>query len=256
MQTLHAGPKPIKWIGTRSYDGRFCAANHLVLPIHIRRNALGHGIPARDLFVSPGHAIFYAGALIPASRLVNGTSITQLAAVNSVTYFHIELNSHEILFAENCPAESFLDQDFRAQFHNAAAFHRLYPAAAPALACLPRVESGFGLQSIQRRLGFAQTPASGPLRGFIDQAGPQTVSGWAQTIASPESPVCLDILCAGRRIARVLANRYRADLKKAGIGTGHHGFELSLPAGASLPITVRCAATHAVLPCTEAALAA
>jgi O-antigen biosynthesis protein len=51
--------------------------------------------------------------------------------------------------------------------------------------------------------------------------------------------VCLDVYVGGRLIAQTLANRYRADLERAGLGTGRHGFELALSAGlAFAPETV------------------
>jgi hypothetical protein len=40
--------------------------------------------------------------------------------------------------------------------------------------------------------------------------------------------VCLDIYVAGRPVGQVLANRYREDLRAAGLGNGHHGFEFAL----------------------------
>ena len=53
----------------------------------------------------------------------------------------------------------------------------------------------------------------------------------AQNADHPEPPVCLDIYAGGRLIAQVLANRYREDLDRAGIGSGHHSFEFMAPAG-------------------------
>jgi hypothetical protein len=43
-----------------------------------------------------------------------------------VTYVHVELETHAVLLAENCPAESFLDENCRNQFQNAAEFHELW----------------------------------------------------------------------------------------------------------------------------------
>lgn len=98
--------------------------------------------------------------------------------------------------------------------------------------------------------------AAGGLRGFVDTAGPDRVSGWAQCEAATEAPVALDILAEGALVARVLANLYRADLRRAGLGSGCHGFELILPAGVKGPISIRRALDGALLPFTKAALAA
>ena len=43
--------------------------------------------------------------------------------------------------------------------------------------------------------------------------------------------MCLDIYAGGRLIGQTLANRYREDLRQAGLGSGRHGFEFSPPAG-------------------------
>jgi hypothetical protein len=255
VKTLHAGLQKVKWIGARSYAAPF--ANHeKVLPIRIKSGALDDNIPARDLYVSPGHAICIDGALIHAARLVNGVSITQATQIDSITYYHIELENHEIIFAENAPAESFMGEYFRAQFHNAASYRALYPQGqAPEHMCLPRLDTGFQLAAIQRRLGLragiTTPPATGPLRGYIDQVGPKICTGWAQDSAAPETPVCLDIYAQNTRIGRVLANLYRADVRAAGFGTGHHGFEFLRPTSTTGPIEIRRSTDGASLPYAE-----
>jgi hypothetical protein len=260
VETLHAGLKKIKWIGTRTYDGRFIAGNKIALPICIRASAIGTNIPARDLWVSPGHAICIGGVLIHASRLVNGVSIFQAEQVDSVSYYHIELEDHEIIFAENCPAETFMGEHFRGLFQNGPEFERLYPgSAAPETRCLPRLDHGFQLEAVRRHLakraGIQAFGTQGALRGYVDRAGPEICSGWAQDCANPENPVCLDIVADGRRIGRVLANRYRADVGAAGYGSGCHGFEFPLPAGFDGRIAVMRSQDHSPLIWTETAMA-
>ena len=54
-----------------------------------------------------------------AAALVNGTSITREEDVpESFRYYHIELATHELLLAEGCPAESFVDNIDCMNFHN------------------------------------------------------------------------------------------------------------------------------------------
>jgi hypothetical protein len=258
--TKHDGVQSIKWIGQRSYDGRFIAGKHLMLPVCIKAGALASGIPARDLWVSPGHGIDVEGVLVPAWRLINGVSIVQPGHVSIVEYYHIELTSHNIIFAEGCAAESYHDDGQRMQFHNAASFAKLYPTA-PASAGLVRTECGFVLQTIQRRLarraGIApQRIPTGPLRGYVDVAGPDIVAGWAQDENAPEDPVCLVIFRNGKRIKRVLANQFRADLRSAGLGSGCHAFEVKIPPGPAGYIELRRATDGWVLSRTEAAMSA
>ena len=57
------------------------------------------------------------------------------------------------------------------------------------------------------------------------------MEGWAQNVDLPGMPVCLDILAGGTFVGQVLANRYREDLKQAGLGSGWHSFAFRLPSG-------------------------
>lgn len=247
VMTLHGGVKPIKWIGRRSYEGRFIAGNPLMLPVCIKADALAPNVPQRDLHVSPGHALYVDGVLVPAWRLVNGVSITQATAVATVRYLHLELDAHDVIFAEGATTETFLDEDTRAQFANAAEFAQLYPhGLASGPACAPRLDDGFVLHAIQKRIAaraFVTNPcrAPGAMRGYLEVAGPDRLAGWAQDEANPEAPVCLDVTRDGRRIMRLLANRYRADVRAAGLGSGCHGFDLTLPSGFGVIEVVRSA---------------
>lgn len=245
VQTAAHGMQPIRWIGRRAYDGRFIADNHLALPVKIRRHALGLNVPARDLFVSPGHAICEAGVLVHAWRLINNVSITQAKSVEQVEYFHIELDRHAVIFAENTPVESFLDIDCRAQFHATLGT----PAAEKAKPCLPLIEEGYHLARLKSRIdaraGLTASSAPGPMRGNFDHAG-ILLCGWAQDEAAPEQPVEMELLCAGQIIGRFLANKYRPDLRAAGLGSGCHAFEIPAPTTRGV-LTIRRAADGAVL---------
>ncbi|HWB49091.1 MAG TPA: Hint domain-containing protein [Stellaceae bacterium] len=239
----HAGcPRPIRWLGRRSYEGRFVAGNPAVLPIVVAAGALADGIPARDLWVSPEHALFVDGLLVPARHLVNDLTIIQTESVETVEYFHIELAVHDVIFAEGAAAESFIDDGSRMMFNNAPEFYALYPEAfpQPPAYCAPRVEDGLPLETIRDRLlRRARRSCNGdavrsePLRGYVDLVDHNRIKGWAFDPAEPEAAVTVAVLANGLVIARLVADRYREDLEQAGIGDGYHGFDWNIPGGLS-----------------------
>jgi O-antigen biosynthesis protein len=238
--TLCSEPRPIKWIGRRSYRRPFMGRN--VAPILIKTGALSENVPLRDLYVSPDHAMYLDEVLIAAEHLVNGVSIVRCHDVDSVQYFHIELERHDVIFAEGAAAETFVDCDNRLMFHNAAEFDALYPAdGAPGWAfCAPRIEAGPRLerirQAIAARAGVHEPEdanACGPLDGSLDDASHTLINGWAFDPSQPGVPVWLEVLVDDGVVGRVLANLHRPDLEHDRIGTGHHGFALWLQHGLS-----------------------
>ena len=145
--------EPIRWIGRRHYRGRTLAGRSHLLPICIRAGALGNGLPRRDLFISPLHALYLDDLLVPAHHLANGTTIVQVPERQSVEYIHIELDQHSLIYAEGALAETFLDDDSRGMFNNASDYHSRYPEGRPAAFwCAPRVENGSGLEAVRQRL--------------------------------------------------------------------------------------------------------
>lgn len=238
VMTMLGRFRPIKWIGRRSYAGRFVQGNRDILPVCVKAGSLGDRLPWRDLWISPHHAMYLNGVLIEARDLVNGLSIVQAEHVDKVDYFHIELFSHDVLIAEGAFSESYVDDDNRNMFHNADEYFDVYGATIPGPAeyCVPRLRDGYEVEAarrvIDRRAGLESDEiAVGKLRGYVDETSRQRVTGWAQYVDHPEVPVCLDIRIGGRLLGRTLANRYREDLRQAGLGSGHHGFEFPLPKG-------------------------
>ena len=238
VMTMSGAARPIKWIGRRSYCGRFVMGRTDILPVCIKAGALDDHVPKRDLWISPNHAMFLDGMLIEAKDIVNGISIVQAESVDQVEYIHIELDSHDVIIAEGALSESFVDDDSRLLFHNTHEYRTLYQDAAvgPAQYCVPRVEDGYEVEAVRQRLelraGLAandEVPPVGNLRGFVDRITADSVTGWAQNLDHPEAPVCLDILVGGGLVGQVLANRYREDLERAGIGSGCHSFEFTMP---------------------------
>ena len=238
VMTMSGALRPIKWIGRRSYSGRFAMGQKNILPVCIKAGALDDHVPRRDLWISPHHAMYIDGVLIEAKDLVNGASIVQAERADKVDYFHIELDTHDVIIAEGALAESFVDDDSRGIFHNAHDYPALYPEAVTGTAqyCAPRLEHGYEVEAIRQRIalraGLVLTDKRiGPLRGQVNRVSDNRIAGWAQNIDHPEAPVCLDIYAGGELIGQVLANRYREDLERENLGSGRHGFEFTPPAG-------------------------
>jgi hypothetical protein len=87
----------------------------------------------------------------------------------------------------------------------------------------------------------------GAFEGWHDRADEQAIAGWAFDASAPERVVAVDIYDGERRIARVDAGSFRADLLAAHKGDGRHAFELPLPEflrdGNAHSIAVRVAGT-------------
>lgn len=94
----------------------------------------------RDLYLTPAHALFVDGVLVPVGSLVNGTSIIVDDADDHDTleYFHIGLERHDVIQAENTPCETLL--------------------AAEQQSCAPLVEFNGGRSQLKSRIRSALAP--------------------------------------------------------------------------------------------------
>jgi fibronectin-binding autotransporter adhesin len=117
----------VSWLGRQTVSTRF--GNPLrVLPIRVRSGALGENVPCRDLLISPDHALLVDGVLIQAGALVNGISIVRERNVQErLAYYHVEVDDHSLILADNAPAETFIDNIDRLAFDNWAEHDALYP---------------------------------------------------------------------------------------------------------------------------------
>ncbi len=155
---------PIRWIGRNLFKKagtRPWPEN--VQPILVSRFAIDDKTPHADLYLSPGHALYIDGVLIPVKHLINGTSITPAMpeGMDAVEYFQIELETHEVIFAEGTPVESFLVKaGNRENFTNFVEYERLY-GTEPALSMTPYapvVAYGGGRAELKALLRLAVSP--------------------------------------------------------------------------------------------------
>ncbi len=118
IQTKDNGAQEILWTGQKRMSGaRLYAMPHL-RPIRFRAGAFGLGRPDGDLLVSPQHRMLLRGAaaqalfhttevLVAAEDLINDATITVDQTLREVTYVHLLLDRHNIVFANGLETESF-----------------------------------------------------------------------------------------------------------------------------------------------------
>lgn len=162
--------QPVLFLGRRriALAGHPAAAE--LAPIRIAAGALAENTPRRDLLVSPDHCLFLEGRLVPARLLVNGRNITVETGLSEVTYFHIELASHDVVLAEGAPAESWLDTGNRAWFENApvarlAVSDHLEAHGSgfdAARACAPLLLGGAALAALRDAIALRAAHAAAP----------------------------------------------------------------------------------------------
>lgn len=118
VQTKDNGAQDILWIGSRRMTGaRLYAMPHL-RPVRLKAAALGLDRPDEDLLVSPEHRLVVQGekamalfntpeVLVAAKDLINGSTIAVDVNVRAVTYVHLLLPDHQVLWANGVETESF-----------------------------------------------------------------------------------------------------------------------------------------------------
>ncbi|MEP4248817.1 Hint domain-containing protein [Tateyamaria sp.] len=117
VKTFDGEMTEIKWIGVRDISESELRDHPKLLPIRITSGALGNGFPNADLVVSPQHRLMANSkiskrmfgqdqVLVAANKLTTLPGIFVDTSVKTVQYFHILLETHEILCANGAPAES------------------------------------------------------------------------------------------------------------------------------------------------------
>jgi hypothetical protein len=156
--TASGEAKPIKFVGHRRRErtGPWNGDG----PVKISRFAIDGKAPHSDLYVSPAHAIYIDGILIRASDLVNGVTIVADAKPEalSLTYLHIELDTHEAILAEGLAVESFQRDNLHA-FDNADEYVRLYgPPGEPLAPFAPILRYHSSRQELASHMRSALAP--------------------------------------------------------------------------------------------------
>lgn len=118
VSTKDNGAQDVLWIGSRRMTGARLFAMPTLRPIRIRAGALGIDRPDQELLVSPEHRMLIRGAaanalfntpevLVAARDLINGSSVAVDTALRQVTYVHLLLPQHQVLWANGVESESF-----------------------------------------------------------------------------------------------------------------------------------------------------
>jgi Hint domain len=159
--TASGQTKPIKFIGrTKVSRERTGPCKTGEGPVKISRFAIDGKAPHSDLYVSPWHAIYIDSILVPVKYLVNGVTIVADAKPEalSLTYYHIELDTHEAILAEGLAVESFRRGNLHA-FDNADEYVRLYGSPGEPLAPFaPIVSYNSSCQELASHIRSALAP--------------------------------------------------------------------------------------------------
>lgn len=118
VQTRDNGAQVVQWIGARRMSGARLFVMPALRPVRIRAGALGIDRPERELLVSPEHRMLVRGAaagalfnesevLVAARDLINGHTIDVDTTVREVTYVHLLLEQHQVIWANGVETESF-----------------------------------------------------------------------------------------------------------------------------------------------------
>ncbi len=264
---LGGGFAPVVWLGRREVDCTALRHPAEGWPLLVRAHAFGPGAPHRDLFLSPDHAVFAEGVLVPVRYLENGTTILR-APRAEVTYFHVELPRHAVLLAEGLACESYLDTGNRGDFAPGGPV-RGVGGRAVALdvwatqACAPLAVEGPVVARIRARLAgraaaLGHLPARDPelavWAGGQAHAGRRDGDAWHVTLPAPNAaarlvsrgfvPAVLDATvddrrCLGVAVRRLVADGHEVPLDHPGLRGGWHDPEPGLrwtSGAAALPV--------------------
>ncbi len=116
--TRDDGAQEVLWVGHTRLTGARLHVQPGLRPIRIRAAALGGDLPEGELVVSPQHRVLVRGAaaqalfntgevLVAAVDLINDSTITRVHSLRGLTYYHLLLARHQVVWANGVPSESF-----------------------------------------------------------------------------------------------------------------------------------------------------
>ncbi len=116
--TKDNGAQEVLWAGARRMSGARLYTMPELRPIRIRAGAFGIERPDDEFLVSPEHRMLVTGrvaqarfntpeVLVRARDLVNGSSVVQDLRLREVTYVHLLLPAHQVIWANGVETESF-----------------------------------------------------------------------------------------------------------------------------------------------------
>jgi len=132
VATADGGIATIRWIGSQIIESDQLLRSPSLRPVRLPKNALGPGLPDRDLLVSPLHRIRLDGwraqvligqeaVLVHTGHLPQSRRLGGEECIGGVRYFHILCDDHQVILAEGLPAETlFLGDVAEASFGKAA----------------------------------------------------------------------------------------------------------------------------------------
>lgn len=214
-----SGPAEVGWIGRRRVRLAGTAGRRRAQPVRIQAGAFGAGLPARDLLLSPEHAVYAAGVLIPVRALCGCRGIAADPDIQDITYYHVALAQHGVLFAEGLPCETWLDTGARGLFENTPA-----GGAAPRVACAPRVEGGPVLDRVRAALGGAGTQDVALHRTGLHVVAIAPGTG-AVRLSSPAGRVPGDARVLGAAVSALTLDGRAVGLDDGRLASGFHPAE-------------------------------
>lgn len=140
LVTEQGSLEPIRWIGRRSLGPRELMVQPQHKPILIPQRVMGNYAP---LLVSPLHGMKFGDHFVRAKHLAEAPGPVRIAkGKRQVTYIHLLLGSHQVIYANGAAAESLYPGEYARNMYTAQA-QREIAQAVPGIDRMP-VETAYG----------------------------------------------------------------------------------------------------------------